>query len=239
MAATELTDRKMDCCEVPANHYTGVEQDREKYVFPRPPPQGLDDSFSPLPWKHLTPREASYISFQLLGCLQAFLSGVSIAESTFTCLYAHASVIRDMQRRLFGDTPLVEPITAPSPDQYAQFFLFTCVIALVDATDIARNIILNADIYEEEDFFPNTYDIPVYTETAEVPTLLLIDAAMKMSSDAGLDKSLLEASGGYLGFFRCFISICSALVSPPAIIVLGKRPVLRRPRRPIILSTTL
>jgi hypothetical protein len=213
MAATELTDRKMDCCEVPVSHYTGVQDDGEKYVFPRPPPEGLDDDFTLLPWEHLTPREASYISLQMLGCLQAFLSGVSMAESTFTCLYARSSILHDMHHRLFGDKPLVEPIEAPSPDQYARFLLFTCAVALVDATDIARNVILNADIYEEEDFFPNTYDIPIYTETVRVQTLQLIDAATKMTTEAGVEKVLLDVNRSCLGFFQRFISVCTALVS--------------------------
>jgi hypothetical protein len=217
MAATELMDRKMDCCEVPASYYTGLPEDSERFVPPRPPPQGLDDEFACLPWKHLTSREASYISFQMLGCLQAFLSGSSMAESTFSCLHAHAPVLQQMQHQLFGRTDLALVTESPAPDRYPQFFLFTCAVALVDATDMARNIVVNADIYEEEDFSPNAYDIPIHTDTCLVPTLQLIDEATKLTSEVALTTTtttiLQEINRSILGFLRWFLSVCTSLVS--------------------------
>lgn len=219
MAATELTDRKMDCCEIPATHYVET-SDADKVVFPRPVPNGLEDPFAPLPWKNLTVREAGYIALEMLVCFQAFLSGSSAGESTFTCLYVHTSVLADMKANLFGDKILLELMESepPMPERYAQFFLFTCAIAVVDATDVVRSVIGNADIYEEEDFSPNTYDIPFYSEREDVSVLRIIETAMRMTTDTeSVDKKQLEMNLCILGFLFGFLSVCGSLVCTSAV----------------------
>jgi len=217
MAATQLMDRKMDCCEIPASHYMTAgtaADDEDKVVFPRPVPESLDDPFSPLPWNELTITEAACIGVQILVRFQAFLSGSSVGESTFTCLsvsilhgslasillpvsffthlirssytlpfecsYAHADVLSDMKSRLFSsssscsvkDGTLDEgggkQSDTPGASSHSRLVVFACALALVEATDVVRSIILNADIYEEEDFAPNTYDIPFYVTAEEM-----------------------------------------------------------------------
>ena len=84
MAALELMDQKMDCCEVPASHVApfGREVDTqvEKKVFPRPAPVGLNDVVDPLPWENLTMQDAAFISLESLIRLESLLSGASVVE---------------------------------------------------------------------------------------------------------------------------------------------------------------
>jgi Mak10 subunit, NatC N(alpha)-terminal acetyltransferase len=227
MAATELTDRTMDCCEIPASYYTGKESGEaggSKFVFPRPPPQGLDDPFAMLPWERLSPRGVSFVAMKMLGCLQAVLAGSSVGESTFTCLYAHSSVLRDMHRRLFGESAAgIDPVASATqvlvnnshPSFPLQFALFVSAVALVDATDLVRTVVVNADIYEEEDFSPNTYDIPFYSEAVDIPTLRWIEEVRRLLAESpsqAENPNACKLIDGILEFFQCFISVGSSLV---------------------------
>lgn len=218
MAATELMDRKMDSCQIPLTHYlpaeTGAAADNVKVVFPRPAPKRLDDEFSPLPWDNLSVREAAFISTELLVRFQSFLSGASVGESIFTCLYTHDAVLSDMKSRLFADKPLTAGFEGPSTSNYTQFIVFAIVLAVVEATDMVRSIVINADIYEEEDFSPNTYDIPFYPDDdTEVDVLQVLEKALTMTKE--LDKNgELEVTiiSPILGFLFGFLSTCTTLV---------------------------
>lgn len=253
MAATQLMDRKMDCCEIPASYYlgfpraateiaakagreaakgdqnkpeAGVEdkygaqtEDEFRTVFPRPPPKSLDDPFHPLPWNELTVRDAAIIGLEILVRLQSSLSGSSVGESTFTCLYAHAPVLSDMKQKLLGSQPLAEPFEIRLPEVeeddtcYAKFVVFASALALVEATDVTRGIIMNADIYEEEDFSTSTHDIRFYTDEEEVGTLPVLEHAMRLTKDrTHPDKHDIELIMLILSYLYGFISICTALV---------------------------
>jgi len=119
MAALELMDRKMDCCELPVSVVNPqkykkkddeivniVDIDNEFIVPPRPIPTGLNTTAAtglpPLPWTELTVRDAADIGLEILTRLESLLSGASVAESTYTCLYAHNAVLRDMKARVVG-----------------------------------------------------------------------------------------------------------------------------------------
>jgi Mak10 subunit, NatC N(alpha)-terminal acetyltransferase len=136
MAATQLTDPKMDCCEIPASIVTpwrfsestegtghkaehdegkaaglpddAGEHDRpDRTLFPRPAPNGLFDEFTCLPWDALTYESVAWISLEMLVRFYSSLCGSSIGESTYTCLYVHPAVRMDMEQSFFGDD---EPI---------------------------------------------------------------------------------------------------------------------------------
>ena len=108
MAALEIMDEKMDCCEVLSRKESTTtphreaesegkdkshEKKNERKIFPRPAPTGLDDEVDPLPWNELTMEDAVFIITENLIRLESFLTdGSSIVESTFTCLYAHLSI---------------------------------------------------------------------------------------------------------------------------------------------------
>mmetsp|Transcript_18874 Transcript_18874/g.44101 ORF Transcript_18874/g.44101 Transcript_18874/m.44101 type:complete len:151 (-) Transcript_18874:1949-2401(-) len=88
MAATQLMDRKMDSCELPAKVAAPMSNTKKEVLFPRPCPESLSDPFGPLPWSDLTLAQTSIIVTQQLVRLQAMFSGASVGESVFTCLYA-------------------------------------------------------------------------------------------------------------------------------------------------------
>jgi len=72
---------------------------------------------------------------------------------------------------------------------------------------------VNADIYEEEDFVQNTYNIPMYTEQVEVNALRVIELALKTTTSA---KEMHSVEGDVillvLGIEFGFLSACHKLV---------------------------
>jgi hypothetical protein len=217
MSATQLMDKKMDSCEIPASLVIldGMEiPPDDKVTFPRPIPLGLRDSFTPLPWDELTLKDAAVISLHIMVRLQALLSGSSVEESTFTCLYAHCAVLIDMKARLLPDSienRLGDLLKEKTKTEKAQFVVFAATLALVHFTDSFRESILNADIYEEEDFVSTTSSITVFTEKVKTDTFQVLDAAtriiLEMEDAKGSEEQRVVLN--VLKFQRCMLSICS------------------------------
>ena len=147
MAASQLMDKKMDSCEIPASimgpYGRRKDGEEEKMLFPRPIPTGLDDPFTPLPWDKLTMRDAAIICLEILVRLQSLLSGASVAESTFTCLYAHAAALTDMKSRLFPDSLEGEfgDLMKDPIKKAAQLAVYAATLALVDMTEVFRDTV--------------------------------------------------------------------------------------------------
>jgi Mak10 subunit, NatC N(alpha)-terminal acetyltransferase len=315
MAASQLLDPKMDCCQIPAsliapwhNAITAAaatvtpistttasssngntdenperhSEEEERLIYPRPIPSCLTDPMTPLPWHDLTLCSATFISLEILVRLQALVSGSAVGESTFTCLYAHASVLADMKQRLLvpqkndevlgkstnarsdqrvddakingqedpsAETTLEYRIrtlridsntadldqTCPPQDSVtmgsigngdgevvsttlaAQWCIFTCALALVELTDAIRSIVVNADIYEEEDFVVATHNIPIYNNTLptssknhKFATTALIQTALQhLESVPSCDYS--TALRLVLGYQADLLSVCSTM----------------------------
>ncbi|GAX28152.1 hypothetical protein FisN_6Lh024 [Fistulifera solaris] len=175
MAASQLGHEKMDCCQVPPYRVTTTE---EPYVFPRPPPTGLSSAFTTLLWDEWTETQVLGFAVQILVRLQALCTGASVGESTFTCLYAHAPVLQEMEERLFplelslseqwnvtNDASQVDTDdkTLSYHGTPEQFMIYALSLSLSEITKVFRSIVHNADIYEEEDYVAQTYQIPLYT----------------------------------------------------------------------------
>jgi len=190
MAALEIMDKKMDCCEVPCrkgstdsnNGYEKEESKKEstdaevsRMIYPRPAPTGLDDEVDPLPWEELTMDDAVFIATKNLLLLESFLSdGTSVVENTFTCLYAHKSVVEDMRNRL-EPSSLTEQMQAimssTKKGTVPQHVVYSSTLMLIELTDLLREVILNADIYEEEDFTISIYNIDIFDERDDVSVM--------------------------------------------------------------------
>jgi len=216
MAALELMDRTMDCCELPASQVAPfrVKADDEKMVFPRPSPTGLDDIIDPLPWEDLTILDAAHISLQNLIRLESLLSGSSVVESTFTCLYAHLPVVEDMKARL-APSSLTEQIQAimlkpKRRGTTAQHVVYASTLLLLELTDVIRSIVLNADIYEEEDFTVSTYGIKVYNNNDEdiINEVSKVVERIKEETD-DQDSDQVQAIQMILDFQLDFLRICT------------------------------
>jgi hypothetical protein len=244
MAASLLQDSKLDCCEIPIAlvapygfYSEATAAGSSQTVFPRPTPTGLDGAFAPLKWDALTTADAAFIVLGILVRLQSFLSGASVGESIFTCLYAHSPVLVDMRARLFPDdettSAAVEMVDNRIPaaalvdkmDQlqirkgqqykgsFAQIVVFASALALVETALAVRDVIQNADIYEEEDFVSTNY-IPFYTEAADMDSLRA-DWALSMVLDEILTaESVLEqAIAMMIGFQRDLSTVLATMVS--------------------------
>jgi hypothetical protein len=211
MAAMELLDPKMDSCEIPAQQIqfpsAATHGDRDKILYPRPTPTGIDDDFLPLPWEKLTLRDSCLIAVEGLVRLESMLGGSSVVESIYTCLYAHAEVCEDMKSRLHSPG-------SSSRGTVAQHVVYSTTLALVEISEIMRSIVLQGDIYEEEDFCANTYSVPIYSNTEKGSTLQGLSRALSMvEAENGLnDADERRAVICILGFFMDLLSMSSGVV---------------------------
>ena len=265
MAATQLLDPIMDGCQIPISSYyhtlsdttattatTSATGTNERMLYPRPIPTGLHrDPNHSLLWDDLTILDTTIICIETLTRFQSFLSGSAVNESTFTCLYAHAAVLADMQSRLVPNLPvdhhsrihhqhhhhnetflsstavpsaattileeLMEHATLDDPPvpkvkstatnktnheteeesrllPALQWSVFACTYAMLDLTEMIREIIFNADIYEEEDFVVPTHNIPFY------PSMIASQqesdvSATTITSDHNSERSFNDNNG--------------------------------------------
>eukprot|EP00978_Attheya_sp_CCMP212_P003630 scaffold7608_cov67-Attheya_sp.AAC.4 len=260
MAALELMDPQMDCCEIPADSAAvpppaaaaaavgksskGPDLDiRVPTVPPRIPPTCLDpqgvNSYPSLPWNTLTMTQARIIGAESMSRLESMLGGSSVSESTFTSLYAHDGVLRDMAKQLGwqpqhdkpnglngvttakGDIGIDKLGYLGTPQQHA---VFACTVALVKVSEVVRMVVQHADIYEEEDFSVGAhgFEFSPWIEESEViglleSTLKILqantdngDAATQRSTDEDVDMLILII-GSQLDLFRA----CTSLTIDP------------------------
>ena len=142
-------------------------------VPPRPVPSSIQSSS--LPWTNeiespakdsdrvpLTFRTARVILVEMLICLECFLAGNSVAESVYTCIYTHESILKDMHRQI-QEREKKETGNGngngngEQETQLLQSTIYTSTLLLLKLAEIIRNIVQRADIYEEEDFTLNAH----------------------------------------------------------------------------------
>ena len=202
MAALELMDRKMDCCQIPASVARGAptasSSEDDDMVPPRPLPKGLNDEVVPIPWNDLTMDDASLIAVESLTRLESMLNGTSVAESIYTCLYAHCNILEDIKRRMEQGNGTV-----------AQRAVYALALALVAVGKIVHETVIRADIYEEEDFSVNTYGFDFFNG------ILKVESYKEM--EQGL-KSVTGVEGGrivelVLQFFLEFLKGCVSMAN--------------------------
>ncbi len=225
MAALEIMDLKMDCCEVPSrkeNKENLDEKTTQRMIFPRPTPTGLDDEIDPLPWDELTMEDAVFIATENLVRLESFLTdGSSIVESTFTSLYAHKSVMENMKRAL-EPSSLTEQMqaimTTSRKGTLSQNIVYSSTLMLIELTELLREVIMNADIYEEEDFTVSTYNLKIFTDRDTTAVVKVGERVLEMMKDETLQEEVnntrsevLKCVELVLKFQLDFISIITTL----------------------------
>ena len=249
MAALEIMDKKMDCCEVPCrkdepadstnnsnNNSDGNTESAEepkkenaeatsRMIFPRPAPTGLDDEVDPLPWDELTLEDAVFIATENLVLLESFLTdGISVVESTFNCLYAHKSVVEDMKNRL-EPSSLTEQMqaimsTTTKKGTVPQHVVYSSTLMMIELTDLLREVILNADIYEEEDFTISTYNIDKFDDRDDVSVtkigrnvleILKEESVLNNQHNNTHDSDVLKAINSILEFQLDFITVITSM----------------------------
>lgn len=217
MAALELMDRKMDCCEIPANLVGPGSADT--MVPPRPMPTGLDDLISNLPWEDVTLRQTAVIALESLTRLEALLSGASMPESTYTSMYAHNAVLSDMRKRLDTTSSITEQLgqLMKPPEMKKerkepttpQLTLYATTLTMVEISDVVRSIVLHADIYEEEDFSVSMFGLQVFEESEENEASGVIDSCLSLLEiNDSMEASILRH---VLRFQVNFLQACTAM----------------------------
>jgi hypothetical protein len=174
------------------NTHATTQSEKEPVVTipPRPVPSGIQSSS--LPWKNegavdnanknervpLTLRSARVILVEMLVCLESFLAGNSVAESVYTCIYAHESILQDMHR-LVQDHGNDEFTNINSHTQLLQKTLHVSTLVLLKLAETIRSLVQRADIYEEEDFTLNAYHFQFGASVGQMgqdPELILFQA---------------------------------------------------------------
>ena len=236
MSALELMDRKMDCCELPASTVApiankttkddnGKEEDDERMVFPRPAPTSLlNDPIQPLPWESLTLQDAARIALEAFIRLESMLSGASVVESVYTCLYAHKPVLHDMQQLLYPTSSEEQQGETTLKGTLPQHLVYATALMLVEQTDAYRGIIASADIYEEEDFTFNTYDFPVFERSDPDMTLrAVLDGLNMLNQEPACEENkeaalviayLFEFQIDLMSTSTTMVSICTYIPYP-------------------------
>ena len=225
MAALEIMDEKMDCCEVPCRKEKTTSRDdnnesknAERMVFPRPAPTGLDDEVDPLPWEELTMEDAVFISTENLVRLESFLTdGTSIVESTFTSLYAHKSTMEDMKKYL-EPSSLTEQMqaimTTTKKGTLPQHIVYSSTLMLIELTELLREVILLSDIYEEEDFTVSTYNLKVFIDRDSTSVIKVGQGVLDMMKESSLEEvspDVLKCIHLVLNFQLDFISLITSM----------------------------
>jgi hypothetical protein len=225
MAALEIMDVKMDCCEVPCRKenttirdHNNESKDSERMIFPRPAPTGLDDEVDPLPWEELTMEDAVFIITENLIRLESFLTdGSSIVESTFTSLYAHKSAMEDMKKCL-EPSSLTEQMqaimTTTKKGSLPQHIVYSSTLMLIELTELLRELILNADIYEEEDFTVSTYNFKVLVDRDSTSVMKVGQGVLDMMKESSLEEvspDVLRCIHLVLDFQLDFISLITSM----------------------------
>ncbi|KAL3924307.1 MAG: hypothetical protein SGILL_001126 [Bacillariaceae sp.] len=234
MAALEVMHKKMDIDiseqtmkigkMVPPTSESECDE-KERMLCPRPPPTGLDDEVNPLPWNELTVEDSAFIAMENMIRLESLLSGSSVVEATYTSLYTHKLVLEDMRKRLLPEEPSISladqmkaSLQSPSRKGTApQYVVFASTLMLVELTDLVRGIVLNADIYEEEDFAVSTFNIPTFQRPEDGFTLKIGHAVLEMieqessSMEQHDNQEILKATSLMLGFQLDFIAAASSL----------------------------
>lgn len=223
MAATQLMDRKMDSCDVAAPLVSpllkGGLVDADKVLFPRPAPTGIADDFTVLDWEDISLEQATVVVVEILVRLTALLSGASIGESTFTCLYCHKPVLLDMHERLTGEADnLADAFKALNINEkelgekeriIARYVVCAAAFCLVETTAFFRDIVHNADVYEEEDFSSNAYGISL-DYVFDYPTRTFASTALELLAKAPPSPHR-ETTHHALAFMSSFLFVCSTM----------------------------
>ena len=109
-------------------------------------------------------RQIRVILLEMLVRLESFLSGNSVAESIYTCIYTHDDIIDDMLEQISKsnqvaletetEIDLEEKIYVDVDPRVLilQKTLFVATILLLKVSKTISNVVKRGDIYEEEDF---------------------------------------------------------------------------------------
>ncbi len=231
MSALDIMDPKMDGCEIPKSYYLHRGRDQEKdmdtdgkaekndsssvsvseTVPPRPVPDSLHDQICPLPWDKLTMRQTRVIVLEILTRFQSFLDGNSVAETVYTCLYAHNIILSDMQSKV---ACIISNLESNANElkkvEKAQLAIWGVSLLVVKVSKLVKTIVQKADIYEEEDFTMISSKFNFFSSFSDDELLQMVASirtALHDDADVDDEKVIAHVLDLMVGFY----SSCSTL----------------------------
>jgi hypothetical protein len=97
-----------------------------------------------------------------------------------------------------------------SPAQHA---VYATSLAMVAIGKVVREIVLNADIYEEEDFSAQTYDLEFFDGVTFDETVEVMEYGMEYAGNAEVPVEDVRTIQLIIGFELDFLKACVSMVS--------------------------
>ena len=199
MAALQVMSPSMDCCAMPLSNLI------------------VPSNLSQLPFDDLSVADVAAIVIKNLIVFEALLNGSNVLDSTYTCLYVHDCILREMHEKVskFGKSKEVDKY------EVHHFALYASTVCLVKMSDLVHGLITHADIYEEEDFDTKTLGVNfgrgiIDFDENQSLTDLMENSLYLLKTDLSLKNDLAVAELSMcLTAQLSFYQICARLVSNP------------------------
>ncbi|CAO3680378.1 unnamed protein product [Umbelopsis ramanniana] len=154
MSAIEIMDPKMD---------TGMILEGDKKL-----------PFNPL--KSLSGEQVLWVIDRLLSCEMAWLSGHSLSQTIFTCMYFH-DVFSLVQEKIEPSERIDQPVELVSS------VLKAYVLATTKCCHLVWREMVSGNVYEEEDFTTNLFGLSLGEHYPDTEVLNAIDYAIHWLSE--------------------------------------------------------
>lgn len=165
----------------------------------------------------------------LISCEVAWYEGGSLPETLFTCLYLHSPAYYKLLEavgieqppnyigsRLYPptiDTDIGETgseLVIPAGNEKA-LVLVACALGTLRCCGIARDIVLLADIHEEEDFYPKTFGFRLHPAVSDNLLIALLERAAAVTELESNSSPAMMRVREHVLFRLSFLRSCIAL----------------------------
>lgn len=155
MSAIELMDAKMDAGYIPQGCATNGSSSSSHF----PIDYRLAHNLIPLSFASGEPVVVQLMDY-VFQCEMSWLNGQTLAQTLYTCLYVHPRVFEELTKK-----------KNRAQDEHYRMCLGAYCGGVIRTFALLRKIILYADIYEEEDFNPNCYQVDLASNLSDEEAL--------------------------------------------------------------------
>ena len=151
----------------------------------------------------LSSAELSAVLERLLVCLVSWFDGGSLAETLFTCLYLHQPALAHLHL-------LREQAGAAASSSLIA--LLAAVTTVLRTVGLQRKAVIQADIYEEEDFCPGLFGFATAPDVSDdAMRALCAEAEERAAQDGASDRTAADRLLPLLRWFRALHDACATL----------------------------
>ncbi|CAO3587271.1 unnamed protein product [Absidia cylindrospora] len=122
----------------------------------------------------LTPPQTLWIMDRLLACEMAWLSGHSLSQTVYTCIYFHH--VPSLNKQL----PSLAAMEPKGEEHLMQVVLGAYILGSVKCCYHIWNEMNSGNIYEEEDFTTNLFGLSLYEDIPDIDVLNKVEMALHM-----------------------------------------------------------